>query len=81
MSSQSQSQASYAYRQFVNTNGVNLLELELLQSLHQNSLYVRFIGDISIDKKDFGKFQKDKVLEVNKWAGEIKKSGKGKCER
>jgi hypothetical protein len=41
-----------------------------------DSLYVRFIDDISIDEKDFGKFQKDKVLEVNKWAGEIKKVGK-----
>ena len=40
-------------------------------------LYVRFIGDISIDEKDFGKIQKDRVLEMNKWAGEIKKVGKG----
>ena len=40
-------------------------------------LYVRFIGDISIDDKDFGKIQKDRVLEMNKWAGEIKKVGKG----
>ena len=36
-------------------------------------LYVRFIGDISIDEKDFGKIQKDRVSEMNKWAGEIKK--------
>lgn len=40
-------------------------------------LYVRFIGDISIDEKDFGKIQKDRVLEMKKWAGEIKKVGKG----
>lgn len=27
--------------------------------------------------KDFGKIQKDRVLEMNKWADEIKKVGKG----
>ena len=35
-------------------------------------LYVRFIGDRSIDEKDFGRIQKDRVFEMNKWAGEIK---------
>ena len=30
--------------------------------------YVRFIGDRSIDEKDFGKIQKDRVSEMNKWA-------------
>jgi hypothetical protein len=28
-------------------------------------LYVRFIGDRSIDEKDFGRIQKDRVLEMN----------------
>jgi uncharacterized protein YecE (DUF72 family) len=36
-------------------------------------LYVRFIGDRSIDESDFGKIQKDRVLEMNKWAGRIKR--------
>ena len=36
-------------------------------------LYVRFIGDRSIDEKDFGRIQKDRILEMNKWAEEIKK--------
>jgi uncharacterized protein YecE (DUF72 family) len=36
-------------------------------------LYVRFIGDRSIDESDFGKVQKDRVLEMNKWAGRIKR--------
>jgi uncharacterized protein YecE (DUF72 family) len=36
-------------------------------------LYVRFIGDRSIDEKDFGKIQKDRIFEMNKWAEEIKK--------
>lgn len=41
-------------------------------------LYVRFIGDRSIDEKDFGKIQKDRVLEMKRWANEIKKAETGK---
>ena len=43
-------------------------------------LYVRFIGDRSIDEKDFGKIQKDRVFEMNKWARGIKEveSGNGR---
>jgi uncharacterized protein YecE (DUF72 family) len=41
-------------------------------------LYVRFIGDRSIDEKDFGKIQKDRVLEMKRWAREIKKAETGK---
>ena len=36
-------------------------------------LYVRFIGDRSIDEKDFGTIQKDRVLEMSKWARRIKR--------
>jgi uncharacterized protein YecE (DUF72 family) len=35
-------------------------------------LYVRFIGDRTIEEKDFGKIQKDRVLEMKRWANEIK---------
>jgi uncharacterized protein YecE (DUF72 family) len=35
-------------------------------------LYVRFIGDRTIEEKDFGKIQKDRVLEMRRWANEIK---------
>jgi len=35
-------------------------------------LYVRFIGDRSIDERYFGKIQKDRVLEMNRWADKIK---------
>jgi uncharacterized protein YecE (DUF72 family) len=35
-------------------------------------LYVRFIGDRSIDEKDFGKIQKDRILEMKQWAEEIR---------
>jgi uncharacterized protein YecE (DUF72 family) len=37
-------------------------------------LYVRFIGDRSIDEMDFGKIQKYRIFEMNKWAEEIKKA-------
>jgi uncharacterized protein YecE (DUF72 family) len=35
-------------------------------------LYVRLIGDRSIDEKDFGKIQKDRIIEMKQWADEIK---------
>jgi uncharacterized protein YecE (DUF72 family) len=41
-------------------------------------LYARFIGDRTIDEKDFGKIQKDRVLEMKRWADEIKKVEGGK---
>ncbi|MFZ0648547.1 MAG: DUF72 domain-containing protein [Nitrososphaeraceae archaeon] len=45
-------------------------------------LYIRFIGDRSIDEKEFGQIQKDRVLEMKKWANQIRKvdtgMGKGK---
>jgi uncharacterized protein YecE (DUF72 family) len=40
-------------------------------------LYVRFIGDRSIDEKDFGKIQKDRIMEMKQWADEIKKVESG----
>ena len=36
-------------------------------------LYVRFIGDRSIDENNFGKIQKDRVLEMSKWARRVKR--------
>jgi hypothetical protein len=36
-------------------------------------LYVRFIGDRSTDEKDFGKIQKDRVIEMKKWSSKIKR--------
>ena len=41
-------------------------------------LYVRFIGDRSIDEKDFGKIQKDRVSEMSNWAEQIKNVEGGK---
>jgi uncharacterized protein YecE (DUF72 family) len=34
-------------------------------------IYIRFIGDRSIDEKDFGKIQKDRVSEMRKWARRV----------
>ncbi|CAN5540229.1 DUF72 domain-containing protein [soil metagenome] len=36
-------------------------------------LYVRFIGDRSIDENNFGEIQKDRVLEMSKWARRVKR--------
>jgi uncharacterized protein YecE (DUF72 family) len=36
-------------------------------------LYLRFIGDRSINEKNFGKIQKDGVMEMKKWASKLKR--------
>jgi uncharacterized protein YecE (DUF72 family) len=41
-------------------------------------LYVRLIGDRSINEKDFGKIQKDRIIEMKQWADEIKQVESGK---
>jgi len=35
-------------------------------------LYLRFIGDRTIDEKNFGKIQKDRDMEMNKWSSKVK---------
>ena len=37
-------------------------------------LYIRFIGDRTIQEKDFGNIQKDRVSEMKKWARFLKKA-------
>jgi uncharacterized protein YecE (DUF72 family) len=37
-------------------------------------LYIRFIGDRTIQERDFGKIQKDRVLEMKKWARFLKRA-------
>ena len=34
-------------------------------------MYLRFIGDRSIDKKDFGRIQKNRFEELKRWAASI----------
>jgi uncharacterized protein YecE (DUF72 family) len=44
-------------------------------------LYLRFIGDRTIDEKNFGKIQKDRVMEMKKWANKVKRTIKEQEER
>ena len=66
-----------AYNFFVNNNlcmvWSQLARIRTPPIVTSDFLYVRFIGDRSIDEKDFGRIQKDRVFEMNKWAEEIKK--------
>ena len=41
--------------------------------LTSDFVYIRFIGDRSIDEKDFGKIQKDRTKEMKSWASVLKK--------
>lgn len=34
-------------------------------------MYSRFIGDRSIEKRDFGRIQKDRLEELKKWSEEV----------
>jgi uncharacterized protein YecE (DUF72 family) len=44
-------------------------------------LYLRFIGDRSIQEKDFGRIQKDRVMEMKKWVGKVKRTIKEEGRR
>ena len=37
-------------------------------------VYIRFIGDRSIDEKDFGRIQRDRLKEIEYWVNELKKT-------
>ena len=49
-----------------------LAELQTPPILTTDFLYLRLIGDRSIQEKDFGRIQIDRVLEMQKWADNIK---------
>ena len=49
-----------------------LAELQTPPILRTDFLYVRLIGDRSIEEKDFGRIPIDRALEVQKWADNIK---------
>ena len=65
-----------AYNFFVNNDiclvWSQLAELQTPPILTTDFLYLRFIGDRSIQEKDFGRIQIDRVLEMEKWAEKIK---------
>ena len=44
-------------------------------------LHIRFIGDRTIQEKDFGKIQKDRVSEMKRWARFVKKAREEQLER
>jgi uncharacterized protein YecE (DUF72 family) len=51
-------------------------QLDTIQTppeLTTDFVYLRLIGDRSIDEKDFGTIQKDRETEMKKWASTIKK--------
>ena len=50
-----------------------LAELRTPPIVTADFLYLRFIGDRSIDEKNFGKIQKDRVMEMKKWANKVKR--------
>jgi uncharacterized protein YecE (DUF72 family) len=49
-----------------------LAELQTPPILTTDFLYLRFIGDRRIQEKDFGRIQIDRILEMEKWAENIK---------
>ena len=59
-----------------------LAELRTPPIVTSDFLYLRFIGDRSIHDEDFGKIQKDRVMEMKKWAGKVrrvvKEEGRGR---
>jgi len=48
------------------------MELQTPPVITTDFLYVRFIGDRSIQEKDFGRIQIDRISEMQKWAENIK---------
>jgi uncharacterized protein YecE (DUF72 family) len=65
-----------AYNFFAN-NGIclvwsQLAEMKTPPVVTTDFLYLRLIGDRSIQEKDFGRIQIDRVLEMQKWANNIK---------
>jgi uncharacterized protein YecE (DUF72 family) len=50
-----------------------LAELRTPPIVTTDFLYLRFIGDRSIQEKDFGRIQKDRVMEMKKWASKVKR--------
>ena len=47
--------------------------IQIPPELTADFLYLRFIGDRSIDEKDFGKIQRDRFEELQKWSKEVMK--------
>ncbi len=50
-----------------------LAEIHMHPIVTTDFLYLRFIGDRTIDPKDFGRVQKDRVSELEYWSKELKR--------
>jgi uncharacterized protein YecE (DUF72 family) len=50
-----------------------LAEIKTPPIVTTDFLYLRLIGDRSINEKDFGKIQKDRVAEMRKWAKKLRR--------
>jgi len=55
-------------------SGVNLLGIRTPPIVTTDFLYIRFIGDRTIQEKDFGKIQKDRISEMKAWARFLKRA-------
>ncbi|MGA9171441.1 MAG: DUF72 domain-containing protein [Nitrososphaeraceae archaeon] len=59
-----------------------LAELRTPPIVTTDFLYLRFIGDRTIHEEDFGKIQKDRVMEMKTWEGKVrrvvKEEGRGR---
>jgi uncharacterized protein YecE (DUF72 family) len=49
-----------------------LAELQTPPIITTDFVYIRFIGDRSIQEKDFGRIQIDRITEMQKWANNVK---------
>ena len=67
-----------AYSSFANNNMCmvwsQLADIRTPPIVTTDFLYIRFIGDRTIQEKDFGKIQKDRVSEMKKWARSLKRA-------
>jgi uncharacterized protein YecE (DUF72 family) len=66
-----------AYNFFANNNlclvWSQLAEIQTPPVVTTDFLYLRFIGDRSIPEDDFGRIQRDRVSEMQNWAGIVRR--------
>jgi hypothetical protein len=74
-----------AYSFFANNNMCmvwsQLADIRTPPTVTTDFLYIRFIGDRTIQEKDFGKIQKDRGSEMKKWSWFVKKARKEQLDR
>ena len=66
-----------AYNFFANNNicmvWSQLVGIRTPPIVTSDFLYIRFIGDRTLEEKDFGRIQKDRMTEMRKWVNRIKR--------